>query len=91
MTKRIFKYPLHLTDEQTIEMPKGAQIVHTDNQAGTLCVWAWVDDEQPLVWHRIAIVGTGHDVSRFDPATLVGVIVSPSFVWHILDLGEVEE
>lgn len=64
---RIWKYPLEVTDLQTVEMPHGAKILTVQMQGTTCCLWALVEDEMPRHLNqsrRIAIYGTGNPVPR---------------------------
>lgn len=60
MPETIYKYPLEVTDTQTIQMPKNAWILCVQVQSGTPCLWAVVKPEmatEPRIFHS---VGTGH-------------------------------
>lgn len=60
--KAVLKYPVKVTDEQFIEMPKGAEILTVQTQFGKPQMWALVDkDEERKEMRAIAIVGTGHE------------------------------
>ena len=58
----IYKYPLQLTDEQEIHMPKGAKILTIQTQKGYPCLWVQVDDKQPQTPRTIITRGTGHPI-----------------------------
>ena len=62
MIKTIFKYPLEVIDEQTIEMPSGAQILTVQMQRGLLYLWALVPVAAPMMQRRIITHGTEHPV-----------------------------
>lgn len=55
----VYKYPLAVTDEQTVEMPAGV-ILTVQVQHGTPCLWAAVDPSSPMTKRVIRIAGTGH-------------------------------
>jgi len=59
----IHKYILEPTQEQVIEMPESAQVLHVDFQpvddALQLCLWAMVLPSQPLKPRRVLNVATG--------------------------------
>lgn len=64
--KRIYKYPLEMTDAQTIELPVGAQIlsVQTQDQGRMFkdvraCIWAVVDPLAARQKRMVSMVGTG--------------------------------
>lgn len=89
MSTAIWKYPLNIVDEQIIEMPNGASILHVDGQDGRLCVWARVDPEAEKVWRRFSVRGTGHTVEKgqlaeHSPRYLGTAEVGP-FVWHVFE------
>lgn len=64
MTPKIFKYPLGITDNQTIKLPRGAHILSVMNQHDNIVLYALVnDDEKKNVSVSIKIVGTGHSVN----------------------------
>ena len=80
---KIFKYPLHVTDQQIVQMPACSKIIHAGlDPTGCPCLWAKVDpDEKNNKDVIVRIVGTGHDVP---PNTLhVGSFVQNPFVWHV--------
>jgi hypothetical protein len=60
MSLRIYKYPLDLTERQSIRMPSGATILSLQVQHGQICLWAVVDPDAPLMDCVFLIVGTGH-------------------------------
>ena len=59
--KAIWKYTLQ-PDNTTMEMPKGAKVLHVDEQHGSICIWAEVDSEQPTEERKFEIFGTGHEM-----------------------------
>lgn len=68
------------------ELPRGAQIISVQAQQGTLCFWALVDTEQPLVNRVFEVKGTGQS---FDDDQLcwiyLGTALIPEeyLVWHL--------
>ena len=61
--KRIYKYPLEVTDTQIIELPFGARILTADMQYEKLCLWALVNpDLESKSKRTIDIFGTGHPI-----------------------------
>ena len=70
--KRIFKYKLRTTDEQTIRVPTlkingkivdfSEQILKIDVQHGDLYLWCMVNDDQEEQEHYVYIFGTGHEI-----------------------------
>lgn len=60
--KRIYKYPLIVTDQQDVLLPMGADILTIQTQADTPCLWALVDPGGATEARVIEIFGTGHVV-----------------------------
>ena len=60
--KKIFKYPLEITDTQFVELPLGAKILTAQMQGNQLCLWAIVNTLPEAVKknRRIEIIGTGN-------------------------------
>lgn len=86
---KIWKYQIEITDTQTIDMPKGAQVLAVQVQHGVPCVWALVDPEataQPLDIH---VLGTGHPVPDGIGRHLGTFQVSDgALVFHVFERGE---
>lgn len=58
----IYKYPLVITDQQTVVMPKSARLLSAAVVRGEVVVYAMVDTDQPGDPRTFWIIGTGHDV-----------------------------
>jgi hypothetical protein len=80
----IWKYPLKITDLQTVEMPVRGQILSAGNQGGVLTLWALVDTREPLGPRIIEIIGTGNPIETA-PRVFIGTVQMPPFVWHVFD------
>jgi len=65
MYQEIWKFPLKVTDRQSIIMPKEAKILTIQNQNGSPCLWALVDPKAEKEDRTIEIFGTGHAI-RYD-------------------------
>lgn len=85
---KIFKYPLHTIDVQAVYMPRGARLLHADDQGGVICLWAEVDPDQPSVGREIAIVGTGYSPPPGGYKHLSTVLMG-EFVRHVYYLDQV--
>lgn len=90
-THAIWKYPLALADEQSIEMPEGATVLSVQAQNGAVTLWAEVRPYHPLKARRFRIYGTGHPIDR-NNLKYIGTVQMPSsfmeqlpFVWHIFE------
>ena len=83
MSKRIFKYPLKVEDEQIIKMPLGYQILTVQIKDNVPCIWAIVDDnEKHIIDCSIMTIGTGH---YFDNHLLdyIGTYQLNQLVFHV--------
>ena len=82
--KVIYKYPLEVTDDQFINIPKNFQILTVQVQNGCPCLWVEVDPESPVVYAHIVIIGTGHPIHNDDEMKYIGTfqLESGSFVGH---------
>lgn len=67
--RTVFKYAIPMEDSFSIDMPKGAEILHiaAQGQGGPMgdlvqnvCMWARVDTDSPQVPVRFLLRGTGH-------------------------------
>ena len=86
--KKVYKYPIEITDFQVIEIPVGSKLLSAQMQRDTLCLWALVDPEQKTLCRQgIIIAGTGHPVHEdtYRLAEFLGTVQSheESLVWHI--------
>lgn len=79
--QRIYKYPLTVTDKQTVYMPQGASVLSLDTQNRTPTIWAAVDPDQDNVAVNIVMAGTGHTLPDI-PLKHIGTAQIDGFVWH---------
>lgn len=86
--RTIWKFTLQVGKPPVI-MPQGATLLHVGMQFGTLCLWALVDSDAPLVTRRLVVKGTGWDCHDVEASHHVGSVVDEvgGFVWHIFDCG----
>lgn len=62
MKKQIWKFELHNTDRQEVEMPISSEILTIKTQRGTPCLWALVNPSAEKEVRIFEVFGTGHDV-----------------------------
>ncbi len=69
-------------------MPKGAEIVAFDDQAGQPSFWAIVDTDQPQEWRGFTIIGTGHPAPTEDEGRYLGTCkqLDGMLMWHLFEL-----
>lgn len=83
--KTVYKYQITPGGITTISMPDGAKIVHVGvDWIGSVCMWAYVDTQQPSVDRKFIITGTGHELG--DVERYVGTVIQRPFVWHIWEV-----
>jgi hypothetical protein len=83
--RTIHKYRLELTDDQTIFLPEGAEILSVQDQRGVLTLWASVDITMPPVARYITICGTGHPLP--DYREHIQTVQQDDFVWHVFEVS----
>jgi hypothetical protein len=81
--KTIYKYLLEITDEQTVSMPIGAQVLSAQMQGTQLCIWALVYSDNVNCDRRVRIFGTGNPVTLEGDWKFVDSVQERIFVWHI--------
>jgi len=85
--KTIYKYNLEITDRQSLELPKNADILSVKNQDNKLCLWAYVDTEiEEKTIHEIEVFGTGNPIFENSKTVreFLGTCVMPNgLVWHV--------
>jgi hypothetical protein len=62
---KVFKYPVHIDDYFSIDLPEGARVLHAEAQDGRPQLWALVDPETNVtVTRRFRFAGTGHPITE---------------------------
>jgi hypothetical protein len=79
----IYKYPIEITDEQTVSMPIGAQVLSAQMQGTQLCIWALVEVGNIDCDRRVRIFGTGNTVKLDGNWKFVDSVQERIFVWHV--------
>jgi len=64
--RRVYKYPIPVTDMIDLSLPAGAQPLHVAAQGEMVCLWALVDPEAEPVARRFIVRGTGHPIENDD-------------------------
>ena len=80
----IWKYPLKITDEQTIKMPQNALPLCVQIQDGKVCLWVRLTPGlEPHPYH-IWIIGTGNPMPSGIELSYIGTITDMvGLVWHV--------
>ncbi len=89
MTKTIFKYPLRMADTQSVEMPKGAEVLSVQSQGETLCLWALVNTKRPNEKRVFEVFGTGNPIhcDTGIERKFIATAQMPNLplVWHVFE------
>lgn len=88
----IWKYPVPITpDLQSIPMPRGAQVLSCQFQAGSPCLWAAVDPEAPSeTKHFRWLMTDDHRPEAYDSilrGRFIASLQSP-LVFHLFEVPE---
>lgn len=85
----IWKFPLPILDEPSIEMPRGARILSVGIQSGDAFVWAIVNTAlRTKELRHFFIFGTGLPIESGVPeGRFLGTIQQPPFAWHVFEQG----
>lgn len=85
MARKVFKYPIpkgELGEPLTVTVHRNAVIKKVGKRGYDFCLWAEVDDQQPLNATRtLAVVGTGHPVP--DGYDYFDTILDMPWIWHV--------
>ncbi len=89
MLREIWKFAI--TNNCTIEMPKGAQVVSANIQSGKVCIWALVDATAIKEKRKFIILATGQNIPE-SKNTYIKTIFSENaeFVFHVFEIHENE-
>jgi hypothetical protein len=79
----IYKYPIEITDKQTVSMPIGAQVLSAQMQGTQLCIWALVEVGNINCDRRVRVFGTGNTVKLDGNWKFVDSVQERIFVWHV--------
>ena len=79
----IYKYPIEITDEQEIDMPRGAKILHAGLDPLLMpCIWVKVNTTREPEKRTIYVAGTGNPM-YVDSHNYVSTFNHENFVWHV--------
>jgi hypothetical protein len=84
---RIWKFPLQVTDRQTLLMDEHALLLDVQVQHGTPCLWAMCDENKGATPRRLAIYGTGTPIPD-SPGIYIATFQmhGGSLVFHVFDI-----
>lgn len=84
---KIWKFPFSIADEFSLELPEGADILHTGlDPDGGPCLWAAVNPGNAKEQRKFRIYGTGHPINLpYHRLSHLGTMVAGDFVWHVFE------
>jgi len=88
MSLAIYKYEIPLNSSPAISMPKGAKVIHAQDQRGSIYLWAIVDlEEKKTENRRFLMVFTGQPFDNRDLIHMqhVATFLSGIIVWHVFE------
>jgi hypothetical protein len=87
--KTIWKFPLEVTDVQSVRMPRGARILCVQVQGGVPCLWAEVDPQAASEDRTLRIYGTGHPMAEGEQRVYIGTfqLVQMEMVFHVYEVN----
>lgn len=84
--KTVHRFPLQLSDEQTLMLPEGAEVLHAGRAPnGEISLWARVETEAPPKARRFLLRGTGHPLPDGVPLVHRATIIDGFFVGHLFE------
>ena len=84
MTRRVYKYPIAITDgDQDIATNGEAAVRHIAMQGDTLCAWIECEPDEPASNVTLRVHGTGHPIE--DGYSWRGTTQAGPFVWHVYE------
>lgn len=85
----IYKYPIKVTDRQTVSIPGSAKLLTVQVQNGIPCVWAHIRDESDLPRERTLVTyGTGHPAPLTNMDVYLGTyqLEGGALVFHVFEV-----
>jgi hypothetical protein len=85
--RQIWKFGFEVTDDFSLEMPDGAQILHVESQSLMPCMWVEVDPSAPRVTRNFHVYGTGHHMHS-EPQWYLGTFMlhGGALVFHLYEV-----
>ncbi|MGG7470785.1 DUF7352 domain-containing protein [Chryseobacterium arthrosphaerae] len=83
--KTIYKYQLETTDQQTITMPVGSEIISLQIQHGVPCIWAKVNTYNEVGDRTFVTFGTGQPLPE-NNLEFIGTYQSGQYVFHVFEI-----
>lgn len=86
MRQVVYKFPLSVSSNGIVNMPKGATILSVQMQDEVPTLWALCVPSNPYEDRLFFIVGTGHIFEPASDARFIGTVQTRNgLVWHIFE------
>lgn len=84
--RRVWKWTLSVTNEQSLQIPKGAKILTVQAQGGMPQLWAYCDPTELPETRTFRIVGTGNPIAEH-PGDYIGTfqMYDGALVFHVFE------
>lgn len=82
--RTVFKYPLEIANEQTIDLPIGAKPLSVQMQGEWIYLWAEVDTDSKPFPYTVRVFGMGHLLPK-EAMKHLGTVqqLDGMLVWHV--------
>lgn len=81
----VWKFPVSVSDEFSVVMPEGAEVLWCAEQDGAPWMWARVDCNSPPVSRTFFVRGTGHEVEPSLRYVGSFMLIAGRFVGHLFE------
>lgn len=87
--KKIWKYPLEVTDKQSINVPEDAEFMCIQIQHGEPCLWVKCDPDATKNYIVLNTYGTGHTIENDERDFYIGTyqLSGGNLVFHVFGEG----
>lgn len=83
--KTIWKYPIPITDEFTLDLPIGAEVLSVNLQYKKSYIWVFIPNTNSETTKRnFRLFGTGNPVD-IEGYEYIGMLMQWPFVWHLFE------
>lgn len=89
----VWKYPVELVEEFSLEMPSQAELLCVQTQHGLPFLWAEVNPETEKKTRRFRVFGTGHPIDTDEWVEYVGTfqLDEGHLVFHLYEVRVFED
>lgn len=87
--KKVFKYPVEVSDKFSLLLPMEARILAVQMQRDKPCLWALVDPNAPVETRNFRVAGTGNPIEE-ENLEYIGTfqMAGGNLVWHLFEIKQ---